>query len=243
MSLDELALSAQRAVDRLIRRLRRAPPRRPRIGGSSSCRSTASRARCSTRRSRRGACPFSPACSSVTTTGWSRWRSGLPTSTAAFHMAAMYGVRPDIPGFHYYDRRAPWRYPLPEAGARRGGRGQAGGGASGHPARRQRLRLCLHGRRRQQPLQLRQPHPAQGASVLTALSAFVVAGLGLREELGARPSSSWSRAGAALHRGSARRGRHAGAGSRSRSASRCGCASSSRWRCAAISMPGRRRST
>ena len=29
---------------------------------------------------------------------------GLPTSTAAFHMAAMYGVRPDIPGFHYYDR-------------------------------------------------------------------------------------------------------------------------------------------
>jgi hypothetical protein len=29
---------------------------------------------------------------------------GLPTSTPAFQMAAMYGVRPDIPGFHYYDR-------------------------------------------------------------------------------------------------------------------------------------------
>jgi hypothetical protein len=29
---------------------------------------------------------------------------GLPTSTPAFQMAAMYGVQPDIPGFHYYDR-------------------------------------------------------------------------------------------------------------------------------------------
>jgi len=29
---------------------------------------------------------------------------GLPTSTPAFQMAAMYGVRPDIPGFHYYFR-------------------------------------------------------------------------------------------------------------------------------------------
>ena len=30
---------------------------------------------------------------------------GLPSSTAAFQMAAMYGVRPDIPGFHYRDKR------------------------------------------------------------------------------------------------------------------------------------------
>ncbi|MDB5925728.1 MAG: hypothetical protein JWN13_4664 [Betaproteobacteria bacterium] len=29
---------------------------------------------------------------------------GLPTSTPAFQMAAMYGVRPDIPGFHYFNR-------------------------------------------------------------------------------------------------------------------------------------------
>jgi hypothetical protein len=29
---------------------------------------------------------------------------GLPTSTPAFQMAAMYGVRPDIQGFHYYSR-------------------------------------------------------------------------------------------------------------------------------------------
>jgi Type I phosphodiesterase / nucleotide pyrophosphatase len=31
---------------------------------------------------------------------------GLPSSTPAFQMAVMYGVHPDIPGFHYYDKRA-----------------------------------------------------------------------------------------------------------------------------------------
>src|SRR5215470_14133324 len=31
---------------------------------------------------------------------------GLPTSTPAFQMAAMYGVQPDIPGFHYHDKRS-----------------------------------------------------------------------------------------------------------------------------------------
>src|SRR2546428_6679382 len=30
---------------------------------------------------------------------------GLPTSTPAFQMSVMYGVRPDIPGFHYHDKR------------------------------------------------------------------------------------------------------------------------------------------
>jgi hypothetical protein len=30
---------------------------------------------------------------------------GLPTSTPAFQMAAMYGVQPDIPGFHYHDKQ------------------------------------------------------------------------------------------------------------------------------------------
>ena len=30
---------------------------------------------------------------------------GLPSSTPAFQAAVMYGVQPDIPGFHYYDKR------------------------------------------------------------------------------------------------------------------------------------------
>ena len=45
---------------------------------------------------------------------------GLPTSTPAFQMAAMYGVRPDIPGFHYYDRetRTDVHFPRPGHAAR-----------------------------------------------------------------------------------------------------------------------------
>ena len=41
---------------------------------------------------------------------------GLPSSTPAFQAAAMYGVKPDIPGFHYYDKRARRELHFPEAG-------------------------------------------------------------------------------------------------------------------------------
>src|SRR2546430_14588576 len=39
--------------------------------------------------------------------GWrfTRMSVGLPTSTPAFQLSVMYGVRPDIPGFHYHDKR------------------------------------------------------------------------------------------------------------------------------------------
>jgi hypothetical protein len=40
----------------------------------------------------------------------------LPTSTPAFQMAAMYGVRPDIPGFHYYSRERHGDVHFPRAG-------------------------------------------------------------------------------------------------------------------------------
>lgn len=42
---------------------------------------------------------------------------GLPSSTPAFQAAAMYGVKPDIPGFHYYDKRARRELHFPEPGA------------------------------------------------------------------------------------------------------------------------------
>lgn len=42
---------------------------------------------------------------------------GLPSSTPAFQAAAMYGVKPDIPGFHYYDKRARRELHFPDAGA------------------------------------------------------------------------------------------------------------------------------
>ena len=41
---------------------------------------------------------------------------GLPSSTPAFQAAAMYGVKPDIPGFHYYDKRAGRELHFPEPG-------------------------------------------------------------------------------------------------------------------------------
>ena len=41
---------------------------------------------------------------------------GIPSSTPAFQGAIMYGVKPDIPGFHYYDRRADVELHFPEAG-------------------------------------------------------------------------------------------------------------------------------
>ncbi|HXH81687.1 MAG TPA: alkaline phosphatase family protein, partial [Candidatus Tectomicrobia bacterium] len=41
---------------------------------------------------------------------------GMPTSTPAFQMAAMYGVAPDIPGFHYHDKRRRSDVYFPRAG-------------------------------------------------------------------------------------------------------------------------------
>ena len=63
---------------------------------------------------------------------------GLPTSTPAFQMAAMYGVRPDIPGFHYFDRerQADIHFPRPghaalvEARQAAGRRGIVQGGST-----------------------------------------------------------------------------------------------------------------
>ena len=40
----------------------------------------------------------------------------MPTSTPAFQMAAMYGVRPDIPGFHFHDKRRRADVYFPRAG-------------------------------------------------------------------------------------------------------------------------------
>ena len=40
----------------------------------------------------------------------------LPTSTPAFQMAAFYGVRPDIPGFHYYSRERQADIHFPRSG-------------------------------------------------------------------------------------------------------------------------------
>ncbi len=42
--------------------------------------------------------------------------AGLPTSTPAFQASAMYGVMPDIPGFHYFDKREGRELHFPKGG-------------------------------------------------------------------------------------------------------------------------------
>ena len=105
LSLDDFVLLFQRAIDRMVRRLRRGnpPPVTQKrllivqIDGLSRVvleRALASRRMPFIRQLlRRHGYRLQP------------MTVGLPTSTPAFQMAAMYGVRPDIPGFHYYDRQ------------------------------------------------------------------------------------------------------------------------------------------
>jgi hypothetical protein len=115
MSSDDLVLSLQRATDRLVRRLRLGDPpavtRRRflivQIDGLSRAvleRGLAAGHMPFLRRLLRQGYRLQP------------MTVGLPTSTPAFQMAAMYGVRPDIPGFHYYDRERREDVHFPRAG-------------------------------------------------------------------------------------------------------------------------------
>jgi hypothetical protein len=105
MPLDDLVLRLQRRLDRVVRRLYRgrAPEATCRrmlivqIDGLS--RSVLAQALAD------GTTPFLARL--VRHRGWrlTPMSVGLPTSTPAFQMSVMYGVRPDIPGFHYHDKR------------------------------------------------------------------------------------------------------------------------------------------
>jgi hypothetical protein len=105
MALDDLVLALQRLLDRFVRRLRVGPApvqagrRRLLIvqidGLSRSVLEQALRER---------RMPFL-ARLVQRTHRLAPMSVGLPTSTPAFQMAAMYGVQPDIPGFHFHDKR------------------------------------------------------------------------------------------------------------------------------------------
>jgi hypothetical protein len=104
--LDDLVLSIQRAIDRLVRRLRRG--RVPEATGQRRflivqidglSRDVFARALAS------GYMPFLKHLVDRQGYRLTPMSVGLPTSTPAFQMGTMYGVRPDIPGFHYYDRQ------------------------------------------------------------------------------------------------------------------------------------------
>ena len=116
MTADDLFLRAQAAVDRLVRRLRlgAAPVSERRrllivqIDGLSRAVLDHALAR-----------GHMPVLRGLVESGESRLKAmtvGLPTSTPAFQMAAMYGVQPDLPGFHYHDKRRRTDIHFPRAG-------------------------------------------------------------------------------------------------------------------------------
>src|SRR5919109_2940036 len=116
MAVDDLVLTVQSAIDRFVRRLRRGGPaavtqRRlliVQVDGLS--RAVLERALAS------GYMPFLKQLVQRHGYRMEPMAVGLPTSTPAFQMAAMYGVRPDIPGFHFHDKRRREDVYFPRAG-------------------------------------------------------------------------------------------------------------------------------
>jgi hypothetical protein len=116
MPLDDLVLALQRLVDRFVRRARRGRAPVPshrrllivQIDGLS--RGVLEQALAERRM------PFLSRV--IERAGWRIHPMfvGLPSSTPAFQLAAMYGVRPDIPGFHYHDKRRREDIYFPRAG-------------------------------------------------------------------------------------------------------------------------------
>lgn len=175
MSLDELVLLLQRWVDRLIRRLRLGSAPRPgrrrllivQIDGLS--RAVLEHALAM------GRMPF---LARLLRRGWrlEPLVVGMPTSTPAFQMGLMYGVRPDIPGFHYYDKRRRRDIYFPRSGdaafveqAQAGGRRGilAGGSAYG---------CVFTGGASNNLFSFAQIKRPSGGGLLRAVSAFVVLG-------------------------------------------------------------------
>jgi hypothetical protein len=116
MALDDLILGLQHAVDRAIRRFRRgAPPPVAdkrllviQIDGLSRAVLEHGMAR--------GRLPFVKRLLKTAGHRLEPMSVGLPTSTPAFQMATFYGVRPDIPGFHYYSRERRGDIHFPRSG-------------------------------------------------------------------------------------------------------------------------------
>ena len=116
MSLDDVVLRLQSLIDRIVRRLRLGPrPARAsrrllivQIDGLP--RSVFEEALAM------GRMPFTRRLLDRQAFRMTRMSVGLPTSTPAFQMAAMYGVRPDIPGFHYHDKQRHSDVYFPRAG-------------------------------------------------------------------------------------------------------------------------------
>jgi hypothetical protein len=176
VSPDDLVLLLQRWLDRLVRRLRlgRAPtPGRRRllvvqIDGLS--RSVLERGLAE------GHMPFLARLLGPGGYRLSPMSVGLPTSTPAFQMAAMYGVQPDIPGFHSHDKRRRSDVYFPRAGDAAHVEATQAAGRRGILAGGSAYGCIFTGGATNNLLTFAMLKRPSGAGLLRALSAFVVLG-------------------------------------------------------------------
>jgi hypothetical protein len=174
MSLDDVVLALQRSIDRLIRRLRRgSPPIATRrrllivqIDGLS--RVILERGLTS------GRMPFVKRM--LEHGGYRRepMSVGLPTSTPAFHMSMFYGLRPDIPGFHYYSRERQTDIHFPRAGHAAWVESRHAGGRRGILQGGSAYGCCFTGGADSNLFTFASLTKPSGRGVLSALSPFVV---------------------------------------------------------------------
>jgi hypothetical protein len=109
---------------------------------------------------------------------------GMPTSTAAFQMAAMYGVRPDIPGFHYHDKRRHDDVYFPRGGDAAWVEQTQGAGRRGIVHGGSTYGCVFTGGAANNVFNFSTLKRPSGAGVLRAVSAFVVLGWVLIKSLG-----------------------------------------------------------
>jgi hypothetical protein len=174
MSADHLILILQRALDRFVRRLRRGDPPIPthrrflivQIDGLSRVLLEQGLAS--------GRMPFVKRMLEGDGYQLEPMSVSLPTSTPAFQMAMFYGVRPDIPGFHYHSRERQDDIHFPRSGhaawvETRQARGRCGilrgGSAYG---------CCFTGGANNNLFPFASLTKATGRGLLSALSPFVV---------------------------------------------------------------------
>src|SRR5262245_3177542 len=101
---------------------------------------------------------------------------GMPTSTPAFQMAAMYGVRPDIPGFHFHDKRRRTDVYFPRTGNAAGVEDRQAAGRRGIVTGGSAYGCVFTGGAENNLLTFTMLKRPSGAGLLRALSAAIVLG-------------------------------------------------------------------
>jgi hypothetical protein len=174
ISADDLVLTLQRAIDRFICRLRRGGPLMPthrrflivQIDGLS--RVVLEQGLAS------GRMPFVKRMLERDGYRMETMSVSLPTSTPAFQMATFYGVRPDIPGFHYYSRERQTDIHFPRSGHAAWVESRHAGGRRGILHGGSAYGCCFTGGADNNLFTFTSLTKPSGRGVLSALSPFVV---------------------------------------------------------------------